>query len=527
LYRGLGMYDDDIEGLRELVNDERARRVFAEQQLAAERRRREALQSRAKGRSKTPRWKKTRRRVLSRLLGGSHRGQEPSPIGQQTPDPPVPSSPSSLPPYQPTMRMAAWNAPEWLHRAAECVDLAQDRESLAGSDMVFVAGGGALTVLNDWLTWPARQPLVIWDWGHAEVEKWAEHLSQRDLVVGPKQLGVAKRLDPWPVVDPREVRPGLVDVGEPGTPIATAGTPLREIVVRALLREPMKWSETEMVPELDGLVVTASGDREKAGVLSRLLAAERHNPGAAIERIAGQVGIKLPRLLPLVGILLVSRWPNRLRTALEQISRLRYRPFEVVVGLHGAGALHEVRAQVTALGLEGKVRILGFEDRLTLGECLNQAAEQTGATILAKFDDDDRYGRWYLDEAVDELTATGADLVGKATQYVHLSQTDQLILFQPGKEYSELGYVNGPTFVMPRHTWEQVQFPHRRSRVDSVFVRGLKATGGTIRSSSRYEFILGRHGEGHTWMASDERFLASGEVAGRGSDDSQVWLGDR
>jgi hypothetical protein len=517
------MNDDDIERLRELVNDERARRVYAEQQLAAERRRMDSLRSRPKDQRKTPRWSKARRRVQSRLLRGAHRGQDQaSNVPPRADAPPAP--PPSFPPYQPTVRVAAWNAPGWVSRAAECVDLARNPDSLAGADMVFVGGPGGLPIMSDWLTWPARQPLVLWDWDHRESGEWASRLSERDLVVGPLQLGIAKRLDPWPVVDPREVRPGQVHVGDPDSSVATAGTPLSEVVVRALLRSPMERNGTEVEPELEGLVVAASDDREKAGVVSRLLAAERHNPGAAIERLCGQVGIQLPPLTPLVGILLVSRWPDRLAIALEQISRLRYRHFEVVVGLHGVGSVEEIRSNVTALGIEDQVRLVEFGDGLTLGECLNRAAEETGASILAKFDDDDRYGRWYLDEAVDELTATGADLVGKATQYVHLTQSDQLIRYRPGKEFTEVAYVNGPTFVMPRHSWERVRFPHRRSRVDSIFVRGLKAAGGSIRSTSKYEFILGRHGDGHTWMASEDRFLAAGDVVGSGSDDSAVWL---
>ena len=519
------MYDDDIERLRELINDERARRVFAEQQLVAERRRTTELRSRARTQKKKRRWTNTRQRVQSRLRVGSRR-REPSPGARPSPDPqPVPS-PASFPPYQPTLRVVAWNAPGWVRNAAECVDLARDPDSLAGADMVFVAGPGGPTVLRDWLTWPARQPLVVWEWDHEEIGEWAHHLSKRDLVVGPVQIGTAKRLDPWPVIDPREVRPGLVGAGEPDSRVADRGTSLRDVVIRALLRSPMQQIETETAPGFEGLLVAPSDDREKAGVVSRLLAVERHNPGVAIELLSGQVGIQLPPATPLVGILLISRWPDRLRIALDQISRLRYRHFEVVLGLHGVGSADVVRAQVTALGIEEKVRILEFEERLTLGECLNRAAEETGASILAKFDDDDRYGRWYLDEAVDELTSTGADLVGKASQYVHLTRSDQLLEYRPGSEYSEVGYVNGPTFVMPRHSWERVRFPHRRSRVDSIFVRGLKAVGGTIRSTSRFEFVLSRHGEGHTWMASDDRFLASGEVVGSGSDDSAVWLDD-
>lgn len=512
--------DEDVESLRELVNDERARRVYAEEQLAAERRRADHLRSPATERGPTSH-RGTRRGVRSWLLGRWRRARKASPTAGSSTEPPGPPPPT-LPPYQPTLRVAAWDGPGWLSKAADCVELARNQDSLASADMVFVAGPGGLAVLGDWLTWPARQPLVFWDWEGDETKEWAKYLSERDLVVGPEQLGLARTIDSWPVLDPREVRPGLFE--SEGSAVATAATPLSEIVVRALLRSPMQLGEMQLAPELDGMVVSASDDTEKAGVISRLLAAERHNPGAAITRIADQVGINLPSLTPSVGILLVSRRPDRAAGALEQISHLRYPALEVVVGLHGVGPVNEIRAVAEVLGIEDRVRFLEFDEHLSLGECLNRAAEATGASILAKFDDDDRYGRWYLDEAVDELTATGADLVGKTTQYVHLSQSDQLILYRPGKEHSETAYVNGPTFVMPRHTWERVGFPHRRSRVDSVFVRGLKAIGGTIRSSSRFEFILGRHGEGHTWVASDERFLASGEVVGRGSDEAMVWL---
>lgn len=515
--------DDEIRRLEELVADERARRVYAEAELAEGRRSAAMWRARADERAaqleeRSPRrsWRSSRKR---------------RPRLDKTPPPTIATNAAISAaedgprPYHPTLRVAGWKAPGWIRSAADLVDLGEAIDQLAGSDLVVVGGPGGLQHLGDWLDWPARQPMVLWEPAPSELAEWRAHLTDRDVVVGEHpDHGAASRLDPFTVVDPRLLPdpPWLPTAGE--WSVVDSETPLEAVVRAALDRRSILWQGSARPPELEGLIGDPGSDPRKAGIRARLAAARRFNPGMGLERITRPTPIDLSPADPSVGILLISRRPERVTAVLDQIARLRYPRLRTVVGLHGAGEIGNVEAYVAGLGIEESVKVVSFDERWQLGRCLNAAAEMLGTGVLAKFDDDDRYGPWYLDEAVDELTMSGADLVGKMTQFVHLSHADQLVLYQPGQENTPVGYVNGPTFVLPRKSWEEVRFPHRRARVDSVFVRGLRAVGGSIRSTSRYEFVLGRHETGHTWETSDEHFLARGEVVGDGDATDQVWL---
>lgn len=514
--------NDEVERLRELVQDERARRAYAERALTEERERAKVWRTRAEERLEALRNLRNSGSWLQRFVGRRRKDAAGPPTPEQRHATAFrPENDRGVQIYHPTLRVAAWNGPGWLAAAADRVDLSEGRDSIFDADLVWIGGPGATELLGDWIELPARQPLVLWEARQEVLEEWRSHLMPRDLVVGPHEVSGVQHMDPRVVVDPRIERSD-VDV-EYET--ADWRTPHRKIVVRALGRSPLVWHGESIPPELEGLVMREEGDFEKAGIRARLTAIRDYHPGITLEEVAGKVGLDMSPTLPKVGILLISRRPDRVGTVLEQISRLKYPRYEVILGLHGWRRTDELRDHISSLSLDDSVEIVEFASEIPLGKCLNHAAEISGANMLAKFDDDDRYGPWYLDEAVDELSVSGADLIGKATQFVHLTGSDQLLLYQPGNENQVVGYVNGPTFVMPRRTWEIVRFPHRRARVDSVFVRGLKAVGGTIRSSSRFEFILGRYPEGHTWEATEERFLASSELVGAGRDDSQVWLG--
>jgi hypothetical protein len=144
--------------------------------------------------------------------------------------------------------------------------------------------------------------------------------------------------------------------------------------------------------------------------------------------------------------------------------------------------------------------------------------------LWAKIDDDDTYGPRYLEEAVSGIDLSGADLVGKHTHFLHDSDLDETFLMEAGNENCFGPYVPGPTFLGRRRTWEEVPFAHRFARIDSTFVRGVTALGMKVYSTSRYEFVLGRGGDGHTWHVDRSRYAAKGKPVESGSVLEQVLL---
>lgn len=518
--------DDRVRRLEELVRDERARRVYAEQELASERGRVEVWRQRAEERADALR----RAREKPRKAGRWRRKRATEPPAGRPPEPrPADSNrepdqdPTAYQPIcQPTLRVGVWGAPAWLEVAADVFSVDDNPEALAWADLVVVGSPGARPSLDEWAGWDSRPPLVLWEPNRALIEEWEPVLTDRDLVIGGDVgAGSAVSLPTLPVAPNPDFRPppqeSWLDVSDEST--------LEQIVTEATFR-PLRWSGSAPPgPDLAGLVATVpAADPEKQSIRARLVLRSRFGPGAALDRMAAATGLDLPSWRPEVGLLVVTRRPERVPGLLERVAAFQYPHVRLVIGLHGEGDVGEVQGIADELGVGKRMTARRFQEDWPLGRCLNEAAGSVGSAVLAKIDDDDLYGPWYLDEAVAALQDTGADLVGKMTQYVHLVSSDRLVLFQPGKEYSEVGYVNGPTFVMPRVTWERVRFPHRRARVDSTFVRGLRAVGGTIRSTSRFEFVLGRYPSGHTWETSEDHFLARGDVVGSGSDVPVAWL---
>lgn len=419
-------------------------------------------------------------------------------------------------PLHPTILAAVCDPPPWAEVLFDTFPVDQPGFALESADLVVVGSDRALDYIAEWLDLPVRPPLILT--AGVTPERWDPKLQRGDVGVGVK-AGSAAVMPTRPILEPLPP----ISTGAPWMDVAAEAT-LEELVNQAGRGVPLRMSDGQVVPAgAEDLV--AAGDPAKQAVLGRVRSHQAYGLAAFAEELAARTGLALPDVNPTVAVVLVTNRPSRLAYALEGIARFRYPRLEVVVGAHGDGfdgANQELEVWSDRSGIPAS--LIRLPEEISLGECLNRAASTTGAAIVAKIDDDDIYGPLYLDEAVDVLAVSGADLVGKATFAMLLEGSDDLVLQRTGKENSEVAYVPGASFVMPRHTWEQVPFAHRRSRVDSTLIRGLGARGMSIWSSSRFEFVVRRAPEGHTWETSERLLLAQGEQIGAGSAWSDLML---
>jgi hypothetical protein len=497
----------DRDRLIDLLNDERARRAWAERQVAAEKQKTAVWRQRADDRAAELRRLRWRR---------SGKKGSPPPAGRPTPQAGLSPEPAGWRVFA-SLLAGVFDAPEWVSKAFDTVAVDDPATMIESVDFVVVGSDGAFGQLTDWLKLPARPPVILF--GDLDPSLWGAWLTPRDVVVGP-QIGGAKVVEPSPVIDrPFGIRvvPDWMEVDE-----ATAD---EKVVELAASGQPLRMEGA--VPERwSGMVASGESHPEKQAVLGRIEANRRFGVDTAAHRLVRAAGLTVRDPLPTVAALVVSNRPHRVVEAVQGVGRFLYPNLQVVVGLHGSGFDEtELRSAAEGAPAGRKVEILTFPEEMTLGECLNRAADATGASILAKIDDDDIYGPRYLDEAVDVLQVSRADLVGKATFGILLEESDELFLHRYGAENSEVAYVPGASFVMPRRTWEDIPFAHRRSRVDSTFVRGLRSQGGTIWSSSQWEFVVRRDGSPRAWEVSEDMFRTPSGRLAVGADDADRILG--
>jgi len=504
--------DHETERLIDLLNDERARRAWAEKQLVAEKKKTKIWRQRAEDRAaelRRLRWRRSKARRRQGSSDESTGGAKPRAENGS------PRKVGRGRPLFPTVLAAVCDAPDWVGALFDTIDLDSPDLIIEQVDLVVAGSDRALSSLGDWLALPGRPPLLITN--GVTSDNWSGRLGPGDLTIG-FTLEPASSMQLLPVIDPFLV-PGVAanwsylegnESTEAVIEMAANGMALR-------LAEDAESKASEVVKELVG---SPASDPAKQSTLVRLIARSRYGLYASAGRLSEHVRLPLPDQKPTVGLLFVTNRPALLSSALDRMRGFRYPRVELIVGLHGDGfdlAGVESRLEGMADHL-ARIELMRYPEAMTLGECLNRAADASTAQILAKIDDDDFYGPWYLDEAVDVLEASGADLVGKATHAIIIEGRDELVLHRQGKENSQVAYVPGASFVMPRATWEQVRFAHRRSRVDSTFIRGLRASGMSIWSSSRFEFVIRRAQTGHTWQVSEELLSTEGEIIGRSSD---------
>lgn len=272
-------------------------------------------------------------------------------------------------------------------------------------------------------------------------------------------------------------------------------------------------------------------ERERVAVASRRAALEHAGGLAFASRVAGIVGGHVANAS--VSVLLATRRPSHLMDALRQVGAQTSRPSEVVVGLHGveldpthAAQLDDVAGCTVHVARIGADRPLG----LVLDELLRRAS----GTVITKWDDDDWYAAEHLQDLLDDLRETGADLVGKAAAFVYLEGAGRTIRRFAGSSHAASTTIAGGALMALRSTVLDLGgWPGASRAVDRALIDRLVRFGGRTYRTHDYGYVLRRSSKStyvHTWDAADEYFLQQASMSRPGLDldvahESGRWTG--
>lgn len=148
----------------------------------------------------------------------------------------------------------------------------------------------------------------------------------------------------------------------------------------------------------------------------------------------------------------------------------------------------------------------------SLGECLNFAVKQSRYDVLAKFDDDDFYSRFYLSTSLTALNRTKADIIGKSSYHTYMEEDKILSLRFPKRENSYSKHVAGATLVFRKKVFQTVRFQPISLGEDVAFLRNCRQAMYKIYATNRYNYVCNRRSDPllHTWNPSKEYFVNTG-----------------
>ena len=229
---------------------------------------------------------------------------------------------------------------------------------------------------------------------------------------------------------------------------------------------------------------------------------------------------------PSVTMLLVTHRPDFLHRIVEMLSQQTYPVLELVVLTHGfdlddhiASHLRELRYPVVHQQMPSS---------MNLGELLAVGSALASGELLTKIDDDDFYGPEHVWDLVVARMYSGAQIVGKALDYIYLAAQDTTV-FRPtyaAEKYTD--FVAGGTILISQGDlrsvggWRPVPKSVDRALLDRV----LDHQGLIYRTHGR-GYIYVRHGTVapesslvNTSVVSDSHFETKTESVFAGLDRS-------
>lgn len=254
--------------------------------------------------------------------------------------------------------------------------------------------------------------------------------------------------------------------------------------------------------------------RERASVALRRAALRSHSPAERWRQIGSALGLAVPAR-PMVSVILATRRESWLEHGIAQVARQTYEPRELVVCLHGDEFAEGTAERVRSL-YPGEAKVLRVDGDLTLGDALNAGVEASEGELVTKMDDDDYYSTEHLWDLALALEYSGADLVGKAAEFVYLEEID--VTVRQLSRDADTRMAGGGMMARKGPLKEIGGWPLRSRGEDLHLVRRFTGAGRPIKRIPPHGYILNRHGIDHTWRPQVDYFLFRSEHTYRGLD---------
>ena len=214
---------------------------------------------------------------------------------------------------------------------------------------------------------------------------------------------------------------------------------------------------------------------------------------------------------PSVSAVLLTNRETYLTHAMQQIAKLDYPNLQVVVGLHGLELTSTRIAELMDLARR-ELEFISITGNLSFGAAMQLVSQRADGELITKMDDDDYYGSNHLWDLVLARMYSGAQVVGKALDWIYLEGEDTTV-FRPtyaAEKYSF--FVAGGTILISRADLDGVGGwrPVTKS-IDRALLESVKQAGGLIYRTHGLGYMYVRHLAPHTASVASEHFLSKTE----------------
>jgi len=209
---------------------------------------------------------------------------------------------------------------------------------------------------------------------------------------------------------------------------------------------------------------------------------------------------------------------NNYSIILENFNRQKYVNKELII-VFNLDMNNEIQNIINS-NKNSNIKINQFDEKETLGYCLNKAIELSNGDIISKFDDDDYYGETYLLDMNYSMIISNADLVGKCAHMVYALETKELWIKFYKINYenytyqvNKWNYICGATLFFKKNVYEKCKFKESNTGEDTDFIEQVKNNKFTIYVNDFFNYCYIRDKqENHTYKVDLNTFLGGESI---------------
>lgn len=205
-------------------------------------------------------------------------------------------------------------------------------------------------------------------------------------------------------------------------------------------------------------------------------------------------------------VVVVTKRKHALRNILDNYQRQTFEPKELIVMIH-----HDEISEEELLIYCHEEKAIRFEKvsaQVKLGSCLNKGYEKASYKYIAKMDDDDYYGDYYLQEAYDLFQEKACHIVCKHSIFYYLKAYGEMVLHPRLLNYTRrVKGGAGATLCMTKETFDKLHYSDLACSEDvDLLMRCREDTEILVYSTTSYNFLCIREldCQSHTWSVSSQ-----------------------
>ncbi len=277
------------------------------------------------------------------------------------------------------------------------------------------------------------------------------------------------------------------------------------------------WLGADLVVALAGIDegdLTDPTFREAVSVAQRRTTLNTHSLPARLAQVRANAGLPV-QPAPSVSVVVSTNRPALVQRIVRIVAAQDHPEKELVLALHGDG--FDAHDPVAPEDLQ--LKVLRASADTVFGHVLSQASAMAEGEWVAKMDDDDWYGTEHLSDLILAADYSGADLVGKGSEFVYLEGLDVTLRRGLGAGEAPSRTLSGGTLLVGAAVLREVCGWRGVSRgVDVALIDDVAQVGGTIWRTHPFGYLLSRTTSAHTWRIDDSYFLRQSQSQWPGLD---------